>query len=191
MSDVVQKLWGFCHTLRHDGIDYGDYIEQITYLLFLKLSDERGIDLTKIKMRSVDDPKTTTTLNCSWPALTPKAGTDLTDYYANVLRALRQQEGSLGDILLGTQSRFNKPTRGKEGKRGEGKSTVMVGFVFSCARGRRAHYSKVVSFSLAAQVTCVAAGHFSVSTGGSARATLVDIRSSKAPHCFIGCMRSA
>ena len=24
MSDVVQKLWGFCHTLRHDGIDYGE-----------------------------------------------------------------------------------------------------------------------------------------------------------------------
>ena len=37
MSDIVQKLWGFCHTLRHDGIDYGDYIEQITYLLFLKM----------------------------------------------------------------------------------------------------------------------------------------------------------
>lgn len=31
MSDVVQKLWGFCHTLRHDGIDYGDYIEQTTF----------------------------------------------------------------------------------------------------------------------------------------------------------------
>jgi type I restriction-modification system DNA methylase subunit len=41
MTDVVQKLWGFCHTLRHDGIDYGDYIEQITYLLFLKMADER------------------------------------------------------------------------------------------------------------------------------------------------------
>jgi type I restriction enzyme M protein len=40
MSDIVQKLWGFCHTLRHDGIDYGDYIEQITYLLFLKMADE-------------------------------------------------------------------------------------------------------------------------------------------------------
>jgi type I restriction enzyme M protein len=38
MSDVVQKLWGFCHTLRHDGIDYGDYIEQITFLLFLKMA---------------------------------------------------------------------------------------------------------------------------------------------------------
>ena len=42
MSDIVQKLWGFCHTLRHDGIDYGDYIEQITYLLFLKMADERA-----------------------------------------------------------------------------------------------------------------------------------------------------
>jgi hypothetical protein len=41
VSDIVQKLWGFCHTLRHDGIDYGDYIEQITYLLFLKMADER------------------------------------------------------------------------------------------------------------------------------------------------------
>src|SRR6266566_1552481 len=45
MTDVVQKLWGFCHTLRHDGIDYGDHIEQITYLLFLKMADERAIDL--------------------------------------------------------------------------------------------------------------------------------------------------
>jgi type I restriction-modification system DNA methylase subunit len=38
--DVVNKLWGFCNTLRHDGIDYGDYIEQLTYLLFLKMADE-------------------------------------------------------------------------------------------------------------------------------------------------------
>ena len=45
MTDVVGKLWGFCHTLRHDGVDYGDYIEQITYLLFLKMADERGIEL--------------------------------------------------------------------------------------------------------------------------------------------------
>ena len=47
LSDVVQKLWGFCHVLRHDGIDYGDYIEQITYLLFLKMADERGVELAE------------------------------------------------------------------------------------------------------------------------------------------------
>jgi type I restriction enzyme M protein len=49
MSDVVNKLWGFCHTLRHDGIDYGDYIEQLTYLMFLKMANEKGIDLAKME----------------------------------------------------------------------------------------------------------------------------------------------
>ena len=39
---MLSKLWGFCHTLRHDGVDYGDYIEQLTYLLFLKMADEKG-----------------------------------------------------------------------------------------------------------------------------------------------------
>ena len=43
MSDIVQKIWGFCHTLRHDGVDYGDYIEQLTYLLFLKMSEQQEI----------------------------------------------------------------------------------------------------------------------------------------------------
>ena len=45
MTDIVGKLWGFCHTLRHDGIDYGDYIEQLTYLLFLKMVEEKGAEI--------------------------------------------------------------------------------------------------------------------------------------------------
>ena len=52
MTDIVTKLWGFCHTLRHDGIDYGDYIEQLTYLLFLKMADERGIDLSHTQVQN-------------------------------------------------------------------------------------------------------------------------------------------
>lgn len=60
MSDIVGKLWGFCHTLRHDGIDYGDYIEQITYLLFLKMADERGLEMPA---------------GCSWSELNNKSGT--------------------------------------------------------------------------------------------------------------------
>ena len=43
MTDIVGKPWGFCHTLRHDGIDYGDYIERLTYLLFLKMIEEKGV----------------------------------------------------------------------------------------------------------------------------------------------------
>ena len=45
MTDIVGKLWGFCHTLRHDGNDYGDFIEQLTYLLFLKMIAEKGVEI--------------------------------------------------------------------------------------------------------------------------------------------------
>src|SRR5436305_10639242 len=94
MTDVASKLWGFCHTLRHDGIDYGDYIEQITYLLFLKMADERAIDLPE---------------NTDWAYLRQQSGTDLTDTYTEALRQLGRQPGILGDIFSGAQSRFTKP----------------------------------------------------------------------------------
>jgi type I restriction enzyme M protein len=94
MSDIVNKLWGFCHTLRHDGIDYGDYIEQITFLLFLKMADEKGVDVPK---------------GCDWPTLRDKSGSDLTDSYVDLLRKLAKQPGILGDIFADSQSRFNNP----------------------------------------------------------------------------------
>src|SRR4051794_18010299 len=94
VSDVVQKLWGFCHTLRHDGIDYGDYIEQITFLLFLKMADEKGLDLPKA---------------CDWPTLCDKSGSDLTEHYTDTLRKLGKTPGILGDIYAEAQSRFNNP----------------------------------------------------------------------------------
>lgn len=39
-SAIVQKVWSFCNTLRDDGVGYGEYLEQLTYLLFLKMADE-------------------------------------------------------------------------------------------------------------------------------------------------------
>lgn len=99
MTDVVQQLWGFCHTLRHDGIDYGDYIEQLTYLLFLKMADERGIELPK---------------GCDWMSLVSKSGTALQDHYVDLLRKLGQQRGLLGDIFASAQSRFNNPVNLKK-----------------------------------------------------------------------------
>jgi hypothetical protein len=112
MSDIVQKLWGFCHTLRHDGIDYGDYIEQITYLLFLKMADERGINLAKVETK--DSRGRTVVLDCSWPTLSRKSGTELTDDYIEVLRVLGRTQGILGDIYSGSQSRFNNPVNLKK-----------------------------------------------------------------------------
>jgi type I restriction-modification system DNA methylase subunit len=38
---IVQKLWNYCNILRDDGLSYQDYIEQLTFLLFLKMADER------------------------------------------------------------------------------------------------------------------------------------------------------
>jgi type I restriction enzyme M protein len=107
MSDVVQKFWGFCHTLRHDGIDYGDYIEQITYLLFLKMADERGIDLSRIPLRTPEEEERV--VDCSWPALESRSGAALTDHYVAALRTLGRQPGLLGDIFAGAASRFNNP----------------------------------------------------------------------------------
>ncbi|MGD0156179.1 MAG: class I SAM-dependent DNA methyltransferase [Terracidiphilus sp.] len=94
MSDIVQKLWGFCHTLRHDGVDYGDYIEQLTYLLFLKMAEEKGVEIPE---------------GCDWDTLKKFSGTDLTDHYNEVLRKLRSAEGLLGDIFTQATSRFTNP----------------------------------------------------------------------------------
>ena len=94
MSDIVNKLWGFCHTLRHDGIDYGDYIEQLTYLLFLKMADEKGVQIPN---------------GCDWSSLKDLSGTGLTDHYSDVLRKLREAKGILGDIFAQSMPRFNNP----------------------------------------------------------------------------------
>ena len=111
MADVVQKLWGFCHTLRHDGIDYGDYIEQITFLLFLKMADEREIDLTRIGKTSGGASRV---FDCSWPRLRDLNGTELLDHYTDSLRALSKAPGILGDIFTEAQCRFNKPVNLKQ-----------------------------------------------------------------------------
>lgn len=94
MSDIVNKLWGFCHTLRHDGVDYGDYIEQLTYLLFLKMADEKGVEVPK---------------GYDWNSLNELSGTTLTDHYQEILRKLREAKGILGKIFTQAMPRINNP----------------------------------------------------------------------------------
>ena len=111
MSDVVNKLWGFCHTLRHDGIDYGDYIEQLTYLMFLKMANEKGIDLSGMEY---EENKKKVVKDCSWQPFTEKSGTDLLDAFAQIMRALSRQPGLLGDIFTQAMPRFTNPVNLKK-----------------------------------------------------------------------------
>jgi len=108
-TDIVGKLWGFCHTLRHDGVNYGDYIEQITYLLFLKMADERAIALPHYKTL---DRHTELAIEvaCDWPTLDSFSGSDLVEHYDRVLAELGKQPGILGDIFSGAQAKIRKPT---------------------------------------------------------------------------------
>ncbi|MGA1824794.1 MAG: N-6 DNA methylase [bacterium] len=99
MSDIVNKLWGFCHTLRHDGIDYGDYIEQLTYLLFLKMADEKAIEIDS---------------TYNWNSMIELSGSDLLDHYSEVLRNFRKAGGILGDIFTQAMPRFNNPVNLKK-----------------------------------------------------------------------------
>lgn len=94
MADIVNKLWGFCHTLRHDGVDYGDYIEQLTYLLFLKMADEKDIEVDK---------------KYNWASLKDLSGTELTDHYSEILRKLREGKGILGKIFTQAMPRITNP----------------------------------------------------------------------------------
>jgi type I restriction enzyme M protein len=99
MTDVVNKLWDFCNYLRHDGITYGDYIEQLTYLLFLKMVQEKDITMPK---------------GCSWNDLIQYSGSELLEGYSKILQTLAKEKGMLGDIFAQSLSRFNNPTNLKK-----------------------------------------------------------------------------
>jgi type I restriction enzyme M protein len=108
VTDVVGKLWGFCNVLRHDGMDYGDYIEQLTYLLFLKMSDERGLTLPTYEEVNLQT-RQPEQIPCDWPYLRKHSGTALTVHYIKVLTRLGAEQGILGEIFAGAQSRFTQP----------------------------------------------------------------------------------
>ncbi|MFJ3620014.1 N-6 DNA methylase [Streptomyces iakyrus] len=43
-SDVTRRLWSLCSVLRDEGVTYHEYLNELSYLLFLKLADELKIE---------------------------------------------------------------------------------------------------------------------------------------------------
>ena len=98
---IIQKLWNFCNVLRDDGVSYGDYVEQLTYLLFLKLADEQ----TKPPFNK----PSTIPEGLDWESLLKEKGSELEDQYVKILRELSSTEGLLGVIFRKSQNRIQTP----------------------------------------------------------------------------------
>ena len=98
---VVQRLWRFCDVLRDDGLSYPDYVEQLTYLLFLKMADERSADQAQHLMPQA----------YCWSSLVSRRGRELHDHYGEILRHLSQGRGMLGLIFRNARNRIKDPAK--------------------------------------------------------------------------------
>jgi type I restriction enzyme M protein len=102
-SSIISKVWNFCHTLRDDGVGYGDYLEQLTFLLFLKMADEYS---KPPYGRDTHIPK-----KYDWSCLTNKTGAELEAHYLEVLQKLGEEKGMLGQIFFKAQNKIQDPAK--------------------------------------------------------------------------------
>ena len=92
-STIISKVWGMCNPLRDDGISYGDYLEQLTYLIFLKMSDE----YSKPPYRR----ETGIPIGYTWADMSRLKGAELEKQYKATLEMLGEKSGILGKIFRG------------------------------------------------------------------------------------------
>jgi len=102
-QQIVQKLWSYCNVLRDDGLSYGDYVEQLTCLLFLKMMHERTQEPWK---QASPIPA-----GYDWPSLLEKDGDALEAHYRHVLESLGKRKGMLGIIFRKAQNKIQDPAK--------------------------------------------------------------------------------
>jgi type I restriction enzyme M protein len=102
-TSIVSKVWSFCTTLRDDGVSYGDYLEQLTYLIFLKMADEYS---QPPHNRKVDIPA-----EYNWQSLKVRRGAELEVHYMTLLHELGSRPGMLGQIFTKAQNKIQDPAK--------------------------------------------------------------------------------
>jgi type I restriction enzyme M protein len=100
---IVQKLWNYCSILRDDGLSYGDYVEQLTYLLFLKMAHEQTQPPFN---RPAIVPEA-----YNWASLLDVEGDALEIHYRHVLENLGREKGMLGVIFRKAQNKIQDPAK--------------------------------------------------------------------------------
>ena len=90
-TTIISKVWGMCNPLRDDGVSYGDYLEQLTYLIFLKMSDEYSKPPYK--------KDTGIPAGCTWADMNTLKGAELEEQYKKTLETLATKGGILGQIF--------------------------------------------------------------------------------------------
>src|ERR1041384_1418101 len=100
-SQIVQKLWNYCNVLRDDGLSYGDYVEQLTYLLFLKMADEQ---------HRLGQPRIVP-MGLDWPSLLVLDGPELEAHYIEIHNKLGITQDLLGVVFRKAQNRIQDPAK--------------------------------------------------------------------------------
>jgi type I restriction enzyme M protein len=103
-ATIVQRLWNYCNVLRDDGVSYGDYVEQLTYLLFLKMADEQS----KLPFGGKFSP---IPQGFDWQSLLSKDGDALEVQYRHILDTLGKAKGMLGVIFRKSQNKIQDPAK--------------------------------------------------------------------------------
>ena len=96
-SNLVRKLWQYCNVLRDDGLSYPDYVEQLTYLLFLKMSDEQ--------------PDGPVPPEFGWKSLIALDAEHMQLHYGKILQALGERGGTLGLIFRNAKNKIRDPAK--------------------------------------------------------------------------------
>jgi type I restriction enzyme M protein len=99
---LVDKLWSYCDVLRDAGVSNIDYVEQLSYLLFLKMADERQKGLRREQILPAG-------LDISWGRLTELDGSALEGEYRRILAELGKESTNLGVIFRKAQNRIQEP----------------------------------------------------------------------------------
>lgn len=102
-ENVISKVWSFANILRDDGVGYGDYLEQLTYLLFLKMVDEFAKPPYN---RKISVPE-----GCDWETLKKERGAALEDRYNKTLKELAKAKGTLGQIFTKSHNKIQDPAK--------------------------------------------------------------------------------